>query len=263
MPAGRSLALVPPEALRRGLGRSRLVAVGLLVAALGSVGAYAVARETSLFAVRSIEVEGAPREVARTVSEVAGAVRGESLVALDREALERRLERLPVVADADLDRAFPHGLRITVVPERPVAVVRAGRLAWVVSDGGRVIAAVDPAAAPSLPRLWLPSAAAPNPGETLDQSRHADAVRVLARLSRDFPARVAAARSAGGEVTLVLGDRAELRLGGLEDVGLKLDVAEAVLTAMTWSERSTLVYLDVSVPERPVVDLNSQLETGA
>ena len=57
-----------------------------------------------------------------------------------------------------------------------------------------------------------------------------------------------AIRSTGGQLTLVLRRGPELRLGSSTDLGLKLSVAARVFPLL---EDGT-VYLDVSVPERPV-----------
>src|SRR5205085_8038281 len=110
--------------------RSVLVALALLLCA-GA--AYLVARETSLFAIRTVRVEGAPPGIAREVGDIARTVQGESLLRLDGGALLRRLRALPDVASVHYDRAFPHTLRLVVTPERPVAVLRQGHSSWIVS----------------------------------------------------------------------------------------------------------------------------------
>ncbi len=64
-----------------------------------------------------------------------------------------------------------------------------------------------------------------------------------------------AVRSGEGQLTLILHEGPEIRLGGTSDVLLKLTVAARVLPLL--AERS--LYVDVSVPERPVASryLNS------
>ena len=85
-----------------------------------------VARETPLFGVRSIEVTGASPRIQHQVERRSTAGAGDSLLALDLDAAQRTSRRLPTVAAVAFDRAYPHTLRVTVVPERPVAVVRQG-----------------------------------------------------------------------------------------------------------------------------------------
>src|SRR5262249_38274220 len=69
--------------------RSAAVGVGILVSALG---AYILARETSLFAVRSVAVEGGSPEVAAQVRHALSPVVGSSLVGLDGREVLRRVD---------------------------------------------------------------------------------------------------------------------------------------------------------------------------
>ena len=243
-PGARSLAALPLSSLQK----LALPAACVAICAL----AYLLGRETSLFAVRAIAVTGAPPEVAAAVREAAKETRGASLVGLDRAALERRLTELPSVVSVRFDRAFPHTLRIAVTPERPVAVVRAGTKAWLVSARGRVIRALERGALPGLPRVWLPSVTVLEPGGTLGAEEDAAAVRALARIADGFPATVAVAREWEGKITLVLGNRTELRLGEGGSMARKLRVAAGILRTLSPGERAVLAYVDVSLPERPV-----------
>ena len=106
----------------------------LLVAWLG-------ARETGVFAVRTIDVGGAPPAVATAGSQ--GARRRPAARACSRSTSTQSLqavEAIPTVASASFDRAFPHTLRVVVVPERAVAIVRQGADSYLVAESGRVIA---------------------------------------------------------------------------------------------------------------------------
>ena len=92
-----------------------------------------------MFALRTVEVEGVPANVRRAILESLEETRGTSLVSLDGDAVVRRLEALPSVQSVTYDRAFPHTLRLVVVPEEPVAVVKQASNLWIVSARGRVI----------------------------------------------------------------------------------------------------------------------------
>ena len=64
--------------------------IALLFTALATtVGLYALARESSLFAVKSVKVEGAPPALTRKIDAIVTPFRGRSLVGLDRSAIER------------------------------------------------------------------------------------------------------------------------------------------------------------------------------
>ena len=236
-------------------GRSILVGFALLLAGCA---AYAVARSTSAFAVRAVEVEGPPVRVANQVAEALAGARGESLVAIDLARLQALVEGIPGVASVTFDRAFPHTLRAHVVPERPVAVLRQGRHSWLVAASGRVIRPLERGARRRLPRIWLPREVGLRVGARVPPVVR-DVVRAVAPLVRaPLPARVATVRHSDRELTLVLRSGAEVRLGDPSDRALKLELARRILPLLTADER----YLDVSVPERPVAGptLESQVE---
>ena len=85
----------PPVVLRTlPSGRALLLATaGLLIAA----GLYGLARETSMFAVRSVEVEGAPPALAAHVREALQSLQGRSLLAVNGGEVVSRVENLPSV----------------------------------------------------------------------------------------------------------------------------------------------------------------------
>jgi cell division septal protein FtsQ len=238
--------------------RARPLAITLLVLG-GIVAAYVLARQTSLFAVRLIDVTGAPPSVVRDVERATASVRGTSLVALDRGALERRLLALPSVVAVGVDRAFPSRLEIEVVPEHPAAVVRAGRRAWVVSRRGRVVRAVGIGAFSKLARIWLPSATHLTPGTTINRDEQALALRALVLVPAGFPAKVSSARDESGDIVFVLADGVELRLGPRDELRLKLRVAARILAALPPQELATIDYLDVGTPERVVAGIKPRV----
>ncbi len=225
-----------------------LVVLGVVLA--GVCLAYAAARYTSLFALETIEVTGAPASVRESVREAGLEFAGTSLVRLDEDELRARLTALPTVHSVRIDRAYPHTLRIAVVPERPLAVLRDGWGAWLVSNRARVIGSVDPET--KRPVVWTAAPTDLEAGANVADENARLALEALRRLPGEFPERIETARADGGVVTLVLGDGAELRLGLAKSLGLKLAVAARVLRALSPAERDGLAYLDVSIPERVV-----------
>ena len=233
-------------------GRSLLVA--FLILALGA-GGYAAARETSMFAVTAIDVVGARQPLAGDVRAALRPLGGESLAVLDRDAIEARLAPLAWVAGFRYDRAFPHTLRVWIEPERPVAVLRRGADAWLVSARGRVLQSAARTGHPRLPRVWLPASAQPRVGRTAPAEAR-PAVNALAPAAGlPFLRRVRAAKVGERAVTLVLRSGVEVRLGEPVDIPLKLDIARRLLPSV-----AAPAYLDLSVPERPVVGGNPQVE---
>jgi cell division protein FtsQ len=236
-------------------GRSLLISFGVLGAVLLAIVA---ARETPLFAVREISVSGASPGVESQVRKVLRDRSGSSLFGLDLDAARSDVAALPTVAAVSFDRAYPHTLRVAVVPERPVAVVRQGADSFLVSERGRVIARVDRTAQPALARIWVKRDVRLDPG-SLVPSELLSAVGAVAPLADGrFPSRVVSVTTADG-LTLRLRSGLELRLGDMHDVDLKLAVAARVLRVLPHGEG----YLDVSVPDRPVAGtagLDSQVE---
>jgi cell division protein FtsQ len=239
-------------------GRSLAVAFAILAAALGG---YAAARTTSLFAVRSVEVRGASPAVTRRVERALEPLAGENLLSIDAEDVERALAALPDIQALEIDRSFPRTLRVTVSAERPVAVLRRGPDAWLVTERGRVLHAIRGAPPRALPRIWVARLSAPSDGALLDEDetlRPALALGAVLTADPRFLQRVREGRAAGGEVTLVLRTGTELRLGAPEDIALKVAVAAKILAALPGASGG---YVDVSVPERAVARVDSQVSS--
>jgi cell division protein FtsQ len=235
----------------------RSLAVGLGIVALAG-GAYGVARETSAFAVQRVSVAGGPPRVDAQVRRAVSDLRGTSLLALDGAALVRRIEALPPVVHAEYDRAFPHTLEVRIVAEQPVAVVRQGAKAWLVSARGRVVRAVPPHGAHALARVWVPRTTSVEVGAFLP-AHHATAVAHALGLADGFPAHIALAALRRDGLHFRLRNGLELRLGEPTDIRLKLAIARRALRRLP----AGTAYLDVSVPGRPVAGQNSQLSGRA
>jgi cell division protein FtsQ len=226
-------------------GRSLAIAFSVLAAVLAG---YGLARETSLFAADRLEVSGAGPRVERQVQRVLAHQLGQSLLRVDLAGAERAVEALPAVESVSFDRAFPHTLRVSVREEQPLAVVRQAATSWLVSARGRVMARLDRGARPELPRIWIPGRTPVAVGAPAAGALRSG-VAVLAPLrALRFPARVRTVTSARGELTLRIRSGAEVRLGEPVELRLKLAVAARVLPLLD----GEAVYLDVSVPERPV-----------
>jgi cell division protein FtsQ len=238
---------------RRLLPSGRSLALGLVLLAAGG-GAYAAARETSLFAVRQIDVRGGTPAVRMQVRRELAPLLGSSLVGLDGSALTRRVAALPTVVSAAYDRTFPHTLRVTVVAETPVAVLHRGTDTWLVSTRGRVIEPIPARTSLLLPRVWVPAATAVSVGAFLPPAGGGAAARALALVGR-FPARIATASLSHGELTFRLRSGVEVRFGAPTDVRLKLAIARRALLLLP----PGTTYLDVSVPGRPVAGGNPQV----
>lgn len=243
--------LRPRAWLTRFAPSRRSLAVGLGVLAF-AVGGYLVARESSLFAIDRIEVHGASPQVAHQVDAAVASLVGRPLVGLDGSAVLAKVDALPTVVSASYDRAFPHTLSITVVPERPAAVLRRGADSWLVSSRGRVMERLPSTTASKLPRIWISTHTPVQTGAELTVAGAATAARA-AGLAGAFGARVASVSETSGLLIFHLRSGVELLLGTGGDVKLKVAVAERVLAMLP----SGSTYVDVSNPGRPVSGIGS------
>jgi POTRA domain, FtsQ-type len=249
--APTALRLVPP-------GNAVAIALALV---LGGIGMYGLARETSMFAVRTVQVEGAPRPVAAQVRAALRSFDGTSLLSLKGAAVLRRAEELPTVVSASYDRDFPHRLRVRVVPEVPAAVVRQGVSSWLASARGRVIALTDRTRFRSLPRIWLSPSVAVEVGDVLMDAGGGTAARALAVFAAArFARAVRWAHMQHGVLTMGLRTGLELRLGPATDLGLKVAIARRIVPTLIRPSSGGPAYLDLTVPERPVAGTNPQVE---
>jgi len=254
---GRSL---PDVARLMPSGRSILVGLALLI---GGVLAYFGALETSVFAVRTIDVRGGTPIVRAEVAAALSVEKGRSLLRVDATGVDRAVADIPDVKSITYDRDFPHTLRVLVRPEQPVLVLRRvpGTEAYLIAASGKVLRALPHPRLSSLPRVWVTHAVDVTVGAELAPTI-ASAAHALAPLQgAPLPTGVSTIRT-GQELTLVLGSGFEVRLGDPGDVRLKLAIARRLLRA-TDAATGGVGYLDVSVPERPVLDTNPQVSSGA
>jgi cell division protein FtsQ len=235
--------------LARSVVSRRSLLVGAAVVAI-AVGGYVIARETSIFAIERVDVTGGSAAVDRQVARALAPLVGRSLVGLNGAEVLQRTDALPTVVGATYDRAFPNTLRVTIVPEHPVAVLRDGPAAWVVSTRGRVIRAAPLMKALALPRIWI-AAKSVRIGEMLPPAV-GSLTRALTAAGLMRP-RVATASLTNGVLVFNLRSGVELGLGPPIDIPLKVAVAARILRQLSPGTRS----VDVSVPSRPVTSVRS------
>lgn len=225
----------------------------LFAALLAAAGLYALALRSSLFAVEKVEVRGATPALSRQINSVVKPFRDRSLVGIDKTRVEQAILAIPEVKTAQVDRAFPNTLRVFVARERPVAVLRRGKDAWIIASSGKVVRTLKRGRGDGLPRVWVPASVAVNIGSPLADKGAGAAIEVLVELQRPgHSLKPSAVVAHGGNLTLKLGSSRELRFGEASEVALKLAVAEKILPGIAAPPADSIAYLDVSVPDRPV-----------
>lgn len=254
LPARRGL----PET-RQLLPSGRSVAAGLALLAL-AIGGFVGARETSVFAVRTIEVRGGTPGLRAQVRAAIADEAGVSLLSVDGRSLGRRIEAIPGVRSFTYDRAFPHTLDVVLTREVPVLVLRRvpGNDAFLVAASGKVLRALPHSRLSHLPRLWVKSTVDLQVGEDLPPAIAGAATALAAVRGASLPGGVSTVLAGRDELSLVLSGGLQVRLGDSGDLRLKLAIARRILD-QTGAAATGSGYLDVSVPERPVLSSNSRV----
>jgi cell division septal protein FtsQ len=226
-----------------------------VVAAGAAAASYVGLRESSLFAVERVDVQGGSAAVRETVRDRVASLAGHrSLLALDPAVLADGIVALPTVRAVHVDRAFPHTLRISIDPEQPVAVIErdGGRVA--VARSGRVVGTVDGRG--RLPVLDAGGAAVPGPGGSVPAALRPELdIATLAR-RRGLTSLVVVGRAEEGLVARIGRDDAIVRLGDGDELERKLAIAAALLKSRridAAGNRLPVQYVDVSVPDHPAL----------
>ena len=237
--------------VRRQEGRRRFrVLVGVTaVLALGCAGWAAT--DSVLLDLDRVVVEGAVHTAADEARFASGLRRGEPMLDIDEDAVDRAVEALPWVLEASVRRQWPGRVRIRLIEREPVAVADAGPGALALIDRTGRVLEWAPAPPPGLPVLTGLPPAGP-PGTTLGIDGVAT-LQVAVALPAELRARTAGlapAPGSGGEVELRLNPEGTVRLGPPDDLDAKFTAIRAVLAQ---ADLRNLAVLDVRRPENPVL----------
>jgi cell division protein FtsQ len=232
MPRVRSVPRLPRWAVWA-LAVTALLIVGLLWA-----------RDSSLVAVRHVEVVGlSGPETARVTRQLESAARDMTTLHVRGDQLRSVVAPYPVVKDLRVSTDFPHGLKITVVENTPVAVVTVDGAKTPVAGDGKLLRGADQRALPAVPMRVSPGG-----DHVADQSARG-AIAALAAAPSALRARVIRATTSKAEgLTLTLQSGPELRFGGADRLAAKWAAAAAVLAS---ADSRGATYLDLRYPERP------------
>jgi cell division protein FtsQ len=249
------------RALQQTRGRRRLVLVAVVAAAVLGFGGYKLLAMSPAFSVTAVDVSGATPQLSAEITRELdhdGAT-GTSLLETDAGALETRLEKLPYVKSATVDRAFPHTLAVSVDAYSPAVFVQSGKTGWLVAQDGRVLA--EAATAPRrVARITIPPGAVLEVGDLTGDADVSSGLLLLRAAPRGFHTsvgRVNRLTSRSGTITAVVGHHIQLRFGEPVDLPLKMAVVERVMRRIHGGQRRDLAYLDVSAPGRPALGLRT------
>jgi|GEM_PF-1934459 len=223
-----------------------------LVAGLGlAIAAFAPAPR-----VVEVHVTGAHHVAAAAIAD-RSALRGQPIFSASAADARRSLLSLPAVRDASVALALPDQARIVVTERVPVGRWILGPKEWFADADGVLFGSADPAAAPAVriadDRDATRLCAGASGGRCVDPALLAAALRLAAIAPGELRADVSKPevridRTITGLV-LRTGSGWEIRFGGPEDLGRKLDLARSFLRD---NPTRRLDYLDVRSPERIV-----------
>jgi cell division protein FtsQ len=218
-------------AVKRAVGRRRLkwVAIGSIVVAV--VGAALAVLGSGLFAISTVEVEGAVYSRGDALDAVVADLEGSNVLRVDTAAAERALEAIPWVEDADVTTDFPNGAKIEIRERRPTIAYLAGDGRYRVLDSnGRVLDVIAGRPVDYL-ELIVDDAAELEAGRLAPAGYRAAAslVSALTPQMRQRATSVSLDQNAT-ELSLLLDDQIEVRFGAAEDL---LDKLVRLQTALT------------------------------
>jgi cell division protein FtsQ len=227
--------------------RRRLLVAAVVAALLA--GLYVLwLRDSSFVAVDDVTVTGVTGRDAERIR-VALASTAETMTTLhvDEQRLERAAAAFPVVDRVVAEPEFPHGMTIRVIEHRAVAIAEADGERQPLAADGSVLAGLP--AEGDLPTIDLHVAM---PERQLGPG----AARAAARVAGGAPPAIArrveglAWEGEGRGVVAQLESGTELVFGGPDRVVAKW---AGVLRVLAEEESAGAAYVDVRIPERPVV----------
>ena len=218
--------------------------LGFIAVVAGAVGAVF----SPLLDVDEVTVAGATGARAEQVQTAAHIETGVPLLLLDTASAAARIEALPWVAKATVDRELPGTLAITVSERAPVAWVLGtdGSIRLVDATGYEVsVVSTVPAGLPTIGGVAVDPAVA---------TTFPVAARVAAELTPTLRPMVAGIVVAHDQAVLVLVGGTQVRLGAPHGINAKARATEAVLAAIANPEKTgaPVSYIDVRVPSAPV-----------
>ena len=237
--------------VRRDAGRRRLRWVTWVLAVAVLVVGGLVATRTALLDVDRVAVTGIEHTSRDEVVAATGVAAGDPLLHVDLGAAARRVEELPWVAGARVERSWPSTVKVQVTEREAVAVVQVTDDHAAVVDAEGWVLAIEPRGADDVVETDAPLALTGidgrvGQGQRLDDEAR-DALAVAATVSERMPGAVAAV-STDLEAELV--DGGTVRFGSTDHLDEKITAVQTVLSDV---DLACLAVLDVRVPGSPAL----------
>ena len=238
----------PAAARPRGGGRPRrlrrvLVLAG--VAALLVCAAWYWGRDLSLWSVDNVRVTGATgQDAAQIEAALQSTAHGMTTLHVRAGDLRDAVARFPIVKSLRVHSSFPHGLRIEVVENVPVAALEAAGRPVAVAADGTLLRDRPVDGLPLVPAHAVPT------GERVTDAQAAGAIALAGAAPAGARPLIVRVRSGGHD-----GLRVDLQGGFRIEFGSRARMHAkwaAALRVMADARAEGATYLDVRIPERPV-----------
>jgi cell division protein FtsQ len=228
----------------RSVPRLPRAAVWALAVIVLLIAGFVWLRDSQLVTVKHVTVTGlSGPEAGRVTAQLENAARDMTTLHVRTDQLRSVVAPYPVVKDLRVSADFPHGLKIRIIENTPVAVVEVGGEKTPVAGDGRLLRGADERQLPTVPVNVVPG------GDHVVDPVARQAIVALAAAPPALRNRVLRASSTKqGGLTLVLQDGPDLRFGGADRLAAKWAAASAVLAD---SNSAGATYLDLRYPERP------------
>ena len=230
--------------VQRQAGRRRLRVLLVVSSVISAAGLVFLLLTSPMLDVDRVRVTGTQHVTVAQVLAASGVHVHDHLLFVDTGAAARRIEQMPWVARASVQRDLPGTLKITIHEYTPAAFVRVAGGVVLVAANGHVIATAKSAPPHTVEVRGVRRA--PGVGDLLAPP---DAAGIVGRLPRALGSQVAAVDVSGNGLALDLAAGGEIRLGNTSELGAKAASAQAVLAHLA---AAPFAYIDVSTPDRPI-----------
>lgn len=256
----RFAAPQPADALRaarrllRGFRLRRRLAIALgLIVLLAGVAWFAL-RDSSLVSIKSVQIRGVHGVEAPAIRDaLTRAARGQSTVHVNVGALMAAVAPYHVVKGLQVSSSFPHGVRIRVVEQLPVADVVAGNARTAVAADGTILS--PDLVSPAVPQISVGAL----PPKRLADPHVLGQLSVLGAAPAPLAPRMNRIWVGAGGIAVGMSNGPMIIFGDASRPHAKWAAAAAVLAD---SGSAGASYIDVRIPERPAAGGLSSTATG-
>jgi cell division protein FtsQ len=223
-----------------------VIVVGIVVAVVG--GGIALYR-SPLFAIKTVDIQGAKRLTPTAVRALAGVPEGATLLRYPKKEILARIEADPWVESVTVTRDFPSTLRIRITERTPVALVDTGDVFWVVDASGMVLGEQSFEETTTLVVIRDVQGLDPKPGRRSSSDTLDNALKVLGGIGDELRAKVrAVSASTVDETTLLTTDAIEILVGEAVEIEDKAYLALSIMK----EQAGKVIFIDVRSTDNPV-----------